>query len=212
MCVTSHLITFAVHWSLIMSDTEQLDDLDDPTAEIITRLEIVDIQDTAPAPPIPAERGPARREAGLQQQAQTAREVHRIELLRYREVREFSNADFPDAPELASDEATDEHVEEALKRVPPHVYGCTSCSDEHPLENLLRASCGHRYCGECLESLYRASMKDETLFPPRCHGAPFPFEDASRFLTQELREEFSAKREELEDKNKIYCSSHTCSA
>lgn len=195
-----------------MSDTEQLDDLDDVTAETITRFEILDIQDTTPAPPVPARQGPARDEALKAQQEQTAREVHRVELLRYREVRGFANADFPHVPNLATDEDTDDQVEEVVNRVVPVVYDCTSCGDDHPLENMLVAPCDHRFCAECLESLYRASMKDETLFPPRCHGAPFPYEDASRLLSPELRVEFSAKREELADRNKLYCSVPTCSA
>ncbi|KAK3700515.1 hypothetical protein LTR37_015916 [Vermiconidia calcicola] len=47
---------------------------------------------------------------------------------------------------------------------------CVACGDEKDFFEVARVPCNHEYCRPCLESLFTLSMKDETLFPPRCDG------------------------------------------
>jgi len=51
---------------------------------------------------------------------------------------------------------------------------CVACGDTKDFFDVARVPCDHEYCRECLASLFQASMKDESLFPPRCDGQPIP--------------------------------------
>ncbi|MCJ1469235.1 hypothetical protein MMC07_007868 [Pseudocyphellaria aurata] len=44
---------------------------------------------------------------------------------------------------------------------------CTACNAEKPLLEIFQAPCGHDYCQECLSTLFRQAITDETL-----HTAP----------------------------------------
>lgn len=72
--------------------------------------------------------------------------------------------------------------------------------------------CGHKYCKDCLESLYYGCITDETLFPPRCCHKEFPYELVKHHLSQRCRSLFGQKRVELETKDRTYCYEPTCSA
>lgn len=95
---------------------------------------------------------------------------------------------------------------------PVKLTRCVACTDEFRPENIIKAACQHRYCRDCLENLFRSSMKDETLYPPRCCKKPIPVENASEILPRELSREFINRREEFETKDKTYCHRPQCSA
>ncbi|KAF2482311.1 hypothetical protein BDY17DRAFT_324602 [Neohortaea acidophila] len=89
---------------------------------------------------------------------------------------------------------------------------CLICTDNYPEQETVEAPCSHVYCRNCLEHLFRSSMKDETLYPPRCCKQHIPIHDAHRILPRVLRDEFIDRKEELETLDKTYCFRPQCSA
>ena len=95
---------------------------------------------------------------------------------------------------------------------PIQLVKCLACTEDcHPGETI-KAPCNHIYCSDCLESLFRSAMKDETLYPPRCCKKPIPMTDAKEVLSRGLISEFNNRKEEMETKDKTYCYRPQCSA
>lgn len=89
-------------------------------------------------------------------------------------------------------------------------FPCEACGDRFDADHCWQAPCGHWYCDDDLGQLFRASMTDRTLYPPRCCRQVMPFDDVRLFLDQDVAEEFSAKQEELDEKQPTYCYVPTC--
>lgn len=94
---------------------------------------------------------------------------------------------------------------------------CIVCSDSSLLAELYECPFPpspepHRWCEGCLEHLHRSALTDETLYPPRCCQHRFEVDNVEEHLTQELVEDFKAKREELDDDSRVYCHVSACSA
>lgn len=96
------------------------------------------------------------------------------------------------------------------KKHPPR--NCIACGDAKKWEEVARVPCDHEYCRPCLEELFRLSMKDETLFPPRCDHQEIPLSLVRFFLPSDLAKEFEAKYEELSTNNRTYCHDVACQA
>ncbi|KAF2717308.1 hypothetical protein K431DRAFT_233493 [Polychaeton citri CBS 116435] len=94
-------------------------------------------------------------------------------------------------------------------RIP--LYQCHTCFGQFPPDEISTLPCNHLYCDGCLNSLFAATLKDETLYPPRCCRQPIPFDSVRLFLNGQLAAQFANKKEELDDKDKIYCHVPTCS-
>lgn len=88
---------------------------------------------------------------------------------------------------------------------------CIACSDEKSFFEVIRVPCGHEYCRDCLDSLFTASMKDETLFPPRCDNQEISLDWVRLWLSSDVAKQFSEKYEELNTKNRTYCHDKKCS-
>ncbi|CAD0083636.1 unnamed protein product, partial [Aureobasidium vineae] len=89
---------------------------------------------------------------------------------------------------------------------------CVACTDQLPWFDILEASCGHRYCVECLTVLFRDSMVDETMYPPRCCRQAIPLDDAKLVLHPKLVRDFEKKSIELDTQDRTYCFDPRCSA
>ena len=88
---------------------------------------------------------------------------------------------------------------------------CVICGDDKEFFDVARVSCGHEYCRDCLAELFRHSMRDESLFPPRCDGQVIPLAQVRLFVPSDLAKEFESKARELSTKNRTYCHEPTCS-
>ncbi|KAJ5346956.1 uncharacterized protein N7506_000209 [Penicillium brevicompactum] len=88
---------------------------------------------------------------------------------------------------------------------------CVACGDNTEFFNVARAPCQHEYCRSCLEALFRASITDESLFPPRCCSQPIHLSTARIFLKSDLAQLYEKKKIELETPNRTYCYSTICS-
>ncbi|THY93488.1 hypothetical protein D6C93_05612 [Aureobasidium pullulans] len=89
---------------------------------------------------------------------------------------------------------------------------CVACSEDLPWFDVLETPCDHNYCGECLTTLFEASMTDESLYPPRCCRQRIPLDEAKLVLNAKLVRDFEQKSIELDTKDRTYCFDPHCSA
>ncbi|KAM3425403.1 IBR finger domain protein [Cercospora zeina] len=87
---------------------------------------------------------------------------------------------------------------------------CIACAEEKDFFEVVRVPCGHEYCRACLENLFSMSMKDESLFPPRCDRQEIPLDWVRLFVSSKLAKAFEAKYDEMSTKNRTYCHEPTC--
>ncbi|KAJ5950269.1 uncharacterized protein N7479_008682 [Penicillium vulpinum] len=88
---------------------------------------------------------------------------------------------------------------------------CVACGDDTEFFNVARVPCQHEYCRSCLEALFKASITDESLFPPRCCRQPINLNTARIFLKSSLVQLYEQKKIEFETPNRTYCYSARCS-
>ncbi|WPH02842.1 putative e3 ubiquitin-protein ligase ari4 [Acrodontium crateriforme] len=88
---------------------------------------------------------------------------------------------------------------------------CIACGEAKVFYDVARTPCQHEYCRSCIAGLFKASMTDESLFPPRCCKQPIPLQQVAFFLGSELRKEFEVKAVELRATNRTYCHDTRCS-
>ncbi len=91
---------------------------------------------------------------------------------------------------------------------------CIACmEDVDPLDGFVVPCEGsHFYCVDCLHSLVKQAIKDESLMPPRCCGtAPIP-ERLIRLVCANTREFrlFQDKKREYATNNRLYCANAKC--
>ncbi|KAL2828190.1 IBR finger domain protein [Aspergillus cavernicola] len=97
-------------------------------------------------------------------------------------------------------------------RQPSRIRQCVACREQAAFVNVARAPCQHEYCRSCLEGLFKASMTDESLFPPRCCRQPINMSVARIFLNADLVQQYETKKVEFETPNRTYCYSVSCAA
>ncbi|KAK2059121.1 IBR finger domain-containing protein [Colletotrichum caudatum] len=97
---------------------------------------------------------------------------------------------------------------------PERTAGCVICRDVYAARELYEnPGCQDMYCAGCLRNLFEASIKDESLFPPRCCGHAIPIDDISgKLFSDEFVNTFHAKSVEYSTTDRTYCHAPTCSA
>lgn len=115
----------------------------------------------------------------------------------------------PVSEELEGGESSVWAAQRAPQRVLP-TRGCISCREETNFANVVRVPCHHEYCHSCIEDLFKASMTDETLFPPKCCRQPISMDIARIFLKPEIVQQYEKKKLEFETPNKTYCYNPEC--
>ena len=89
---------------------------------------------------------------------------------------------------------------------------CAACEDWLSAKDVVLVSCGHCYCGSCINNMFDAAATDESCYPPRCCKATkIPVKHAKRFLDADLKTKFDAKTVEFETVDRTYCSNPKCS-
>jgi hypothetical protein len=94
----------------------------------------------------------------------------------------------------------------------PMYRRCIACQEHIRFFDTARVACNHEYCRDCLQDLFRASMTDDSLFPPRCCRQPILAKTVRIFLTVELLKQYEQKKVEFETPDRTYCSNPLCSA
>ena len=98
-----------------------------------------------------------------------------------------------------------------LPKAPVNLANCTACQDDQPRYGTAKAPCDHVYCRACLQLLFQQSMKDESLYPPRCCKTAIPLDSVRTLLTKALATDFINRKEELETHDRTYCHRQQCS-
>ncbi|KAJ9669254.1 hypothetical protein H2201_000606 [Coniosporium apollinis] len=110
---------------------------------------------------------------------------------------------------------TDKSDEKSDERSPASTcYACVACADLKPYMDCLVLRCQpepHVYCLDCVVNLFKASISDTSLFPPRCCREPISIESARPFLAEDSIRTFEEKSLELSTPNPIYCCRPECS-
>ncbi|KAI6145752.1 hypothetical protein EDD17DRAFT_129344 [Pisolithus thermaeus] len=92
----------------------------------------------------------------------------------------------------------------------PTGHVCVICQDPiHGSE--IQAPCGHHYDIPCITDLFQSSMRDESLYPPRCCRQNIPFSQVQPHLSRNLVTQFQEKSRELGTLKRVYCARQTCS-
>jgi hypothetical protein len=89
-------------------------------------------------------------------------------------------------------------------------FQCTACTSRTPVAYMVTAKCSHRYCVDCVRSLFIRSCKDESLFPPRCCRQPIPLPLIARHLSAEELGVFESASVEFATCDRVYCSNIYC--
>lgn len=92
----------------------------------------------------------------------------------------------------------------------PPTQTCDICADAHPIQDVTAAPCGHTYCRACLQAHFRTTLRDTTLFPPRCCHQPIPGSPNRALLGAALHDAFQARKREADAPNPIYCHRPAC--
>lgn len=100
----------------------------------------------------------------------------------------------------------------STRYIPSNNHHCTACQQDKKFTEIARVPCRHEYCRDCLQDLFRSSMTDESLFPPRCCRNPIALSFVRIFLTSDIVRQYEQKRIEFATSNKTYCCSPYCSA
>lgn len=93
----------------------------------------------------------------------------------------------------------------------PRNFQCAACDYIEPPWTVWQAPCKHGYCNACLDQLFRLSLEDEILYPPRCCQQIMPWSEVREFVSWRLMDDFEGKKEELDTQDRTYCSDPTCS-
>ena len=104
----------------------------------------------------------------------------------------------------AAENAASTDVPEDMKRF-------TACTSQCLRRELVETPCGDTYCPECLEKIFSAAMKDETMYPPSCCRITISLRTAKKHTSKGLVRQFKMKQLELRTRNKTYCYRPTCS-
>jgi hypothetical protein len=90
---------------------------------------------------------------------------------------------------------------------------CVACGERHHDTDVAACPCSHDYCRDCLNSLFKASLTDEGLFPPKCCGQEISLEIYRTLVHDKgVAEQFQEKKVEFGTVNRTYCHQATCSA
>jgi len=92
------------------------------------------------------------------------------------------------------------------------VFGqCVACIDRFPASQGYTAPCDHIYCSDCTVRLFEDSLRDESLFPPRCCRQEMVIDSVQAILGAALTQRFNLKAIEHATADKTYCYKPRCS-
>lgn len=87
---------------------------------------------------------------------------------------------------------------------------CSVCGDSVHPQFTVRLRCGDVYCKPCLKSFFLRVIKDETLFPPRCHREPIEVSTIEADFSPEESTAYRRAVLELISTDRVYCADREC--
>lgn len=103
-----------------------------------------------------------------------------------------------------------ERQRNALEAVASIESVCSVCFSSFRQCEVVGLECDHVYCLDCLKVLFTRSIKDQTLFPPRCCRKHVPLSLVAPKMSEEELETFHEAEVEFSTPDKTYCSNPDC--
>lgn len=97
-----------------------------------------------------------------------------------------------------------------LEHFPQLKVECSVCGDSVHPHTTVRLACNDVYCKTCLISFFLRVTKDETLFPPKCHGKPIDFSTVEAYLSAEELATYRNAELEYTSTDRAYCAEPRC--
>lgn len=98
-----------------------------------------------------------------------------------------------------------------VSHLPPETDECVACAESKPVSELYQAPCDHAYCAACTTKMFEDSLKDESLYPPRCCQQDLALDSVSEELGLPFVTRFIIKGIEVATTDRTYCHVATCS-
>jgi len=89
---------------------------------------------------------------------------------------------------------------------------CIICKEDKNRSDVLQALCQHHLCQDCFRTFVEVTIRNESLYPPKCCNVPIPLESGLHFLDSSLVELFKRKAAEFSTSDRTYCFQSACSA
>ncbi|KAI1881441.1 hypothetical protein JX265_000267 [Neoarthrinium moseri] len=89
---------------------------------------------------------------------------------------------------------------------------CVAClDDEVPSNKTAKLKCEHRMCHSCMKRIFKVSIKDPQMMPPKCcTEQPIPVKHVERLFDTNFKKTWNQKFHEYSTRNRIYCPSRRC--
>jgi len=94
----------------------------------------------------------------------------------------------------------------------PGLDNWVACTESKPGSELCIAPCSHAYCTICITKMFEDSLKDESIYPPRCCGREVALEPVRDMLGSEFVRAFMTRAIEVATPARTYCHVATCSS
>lgn len=120
-------------------------------------------------------------------------------------VVEFSDEETEAGPSMNYAERQAETIKKLTRE-----FHCVACTDRVLRSNMVTTQCGHRYCANCVRSLFMRSTKDEGLYPPKCCKRPIPLAMVAKHMDANDLASFQLAAIEFATPHRIYCSNLNC--
>jgi len=82
---------------------------------------------------------------------------------------------------------------------------CAVCLENQPVSRIYTTPCNHPYCHTCVFTMFADSVRDDTLFPPKCCQTELPIDSVREILGVDLVLCASRKLVEVRTIDKTYC-------
>ena len=89
---------------------------------------------------------------------------------------------------------------------------CAACMTTYEADEMIIAPCKHQYCNACLCQLFEESLRDESLFPPRCCRQKIPLSQVRFIIGAKATNKVELKAIEMATTDRTYCSDPNCAA
>jgi hypothetical protein len=86
-------------------------------------------------------------------------------------------------------------------------HPCNACLDHFSWFEVIVVTCGHEYCRDCLEQLFRSSLTDEQLFPPKCckQAVSVEHREITLFVSKVVLDQYPLRAAEVASTDRTYC-------
>jgi len=97
-----------------------------------------------------------------------------------------------------------------FEHLPQLKIECSVCGESVHPHFTVRLVCSDVYCKPCLKSFFLRVAKDESLFPPRCHGQGIEMSTIEADLSIEELSAYRSAELEFTSTDRVYCAEPEC--